>query len=46
MDKALAELVRQGLISFEEALSRAHNPETLRSLLGMPSVTRQSELLG
>jgi twitching motility protein PilT len=46
MDKALAELVRQGLISFEEALSRAHNPETLRSLLGMPTLKRQAELMG
>ncbi|MBI4371234.1 MAG: type IV pilus twitching motility protein PilT [Elusimicrobia bacterium] len=32
MDKSLAELVRQGLVSHEEALTRANNPETFRQL--------------
>ena len=35
MDKALAELVRQGLIAPEEALSRANNPETFKQLAGI-----------
>jgi len=48
MDKALMELVRQNLISTEEALSRAHNMETLKSLLGLSSGTgnRQAQLIG
>ncbi len=37
MDKALADLLRQGLIAPEEALLRAHNPETLRTLAGLSS---------
>ena len=32
MDKSLAELVRKGLVDMEEALSKAHNPEILKSL--------------
>jgi len=32
MDKALADLVRGNKITLEEALSRAHNPETVKSL--------------
>ncbi len=35
MDKALADLVRQGLIAPEEALMRAHNVETLKVLAGI-----------
>ena len=35
MDKALAELVRQGLITPEEALTRASNPETFKQLAGI-----------
>jgi twitching motility protein PilT len=35
MDKALAELVRQGLVGPEEALSRANNPETFKQLAGI-----------
>ena len=34
MDKALAELVRQGLVATEEALIRAHSPETFKQLSG------------
>jgi twitching motility protein PilT len=46
MDKSLAELVRQGLVSVEEALGRAHSTETLRALLGMASEKRQAQLMG
>jgi twitching motility protein PilT len=35
MDKALSELVRQGLIDIEEALTRAHNVEGLKILCGV-----------
>ena len=35
MDKALAELVRQGLVNPEEALNRANNPETFKQLAGI-----------
>ena len=35
MDKALAELVRQGLVDPEEALNRAGNPETFKQLAGI-----------
>ncbi len=35
MDKALAELVRQGLLHPEEALARANNPETFKQLAGI-----------
>ncbi|HAZ08277.1 MAG TPA: type IV pili twitching motility protein PilT [Elusimicrobia bacterium] len=35
MDKALAELVRQGLVHPEEALTRAGNPETFKQLAGI-----------
>jgi twitching motility protein PilT len=35
MDKALSELVRQGLVHPEEALSRANNPETFKQLAGI-----------
>jgi len=35
MDKALAELVRQGLVNPEEALNRAGNPETFKQLAGI-----------
>ena len=35
MDKALADLVRQDLISPEEALVRAHNIETFKTLAGI-----------
>ncbi len=35
MDKALAESVRQGLVSPEEALTRANNPETFKQLAGI-----------
>ncbi|MFI5362983.1 MAG: type IV pilus twitching motility protein PilT [Elusimicrobiota bacterium] len=35
MDKALAELVRTGLIRPEEALSRANNPDTFKQLAGI-----------
>ena len=35
MDKALADLVKQGLIAPEEAILRAHNVETLKSLAGL-----------
>jgi twitching motility protein PilT len=35
MDKALADLVRQGLIAPEEALMRAHNVEAFKVLAGM-----------
>jgi twitching motility protein PilT len=32
MDRALAELVKSGLIDLSEALTRAHNPEVLKAL--------------
>lgn len=35
MDKALAELVRQGLITMDEALSKAHNQDTVKMLSAM-----------
>ena len=35
MDKSLAELVRTGLISAEEALQRANNQETFKQLAGI-----------
>ncbi len=35
MDKALSELVRQGMIDIEEALTRAHNVEGLKILCGV-----------
>jgi twitching motility protein PilT len=35
MDKALAELVRQGLVQPDEALARANNPETFKQLAGI-----------
>jgi twitching motility protein PilT len=35
MDKALADLVRQGMVAPEEALMRAHNQETFKSLAGI-----------
>jgi twitching motility protein PilT len=35
MDKALADLVRQGMIAPEEGLTRAHNVETFKSLAGI-----------
>ena len=35
MDKALAELVRQGLVTPEEALTRAGNQETFKQLAGI-----------
>jgi twitching motility protein PilT len=35
MDKALAELVRQGLVHPDEALTRASNPETFKQLAGI-----------
>jgi twitching motility protein PilT len=35
MDKALADLVKQGLVSMEEAMMRAHNQETFKSLAGV-----------
>jgi twitching motility protein PilT len=35
MDKALAELVRQGLLDVNEALMRAHNQETFKQLVGV-----------
>ncbi len=35
MDKALAELVRQGMVAPEEALQRANNQETFKQLAGI-----------
>ncbi len=35
MDKALSELVRQGLLDVNEALVRAHNQETFKQLVGV-----------
>jgi twitching motility protein PilT len=35
MDKALSEMVKQGLIEPEEALNRASNPETFKQLTGI-----------
>jgi twitching motility protein PilT len=35
MDKSLSELVRQGLIAPDEALTRANNPETFKQLAGI-----------
>ncbi|OGS40942.1 MAG: type IV pili twitching motility protein PilT [Elusimicrobia bacterium RIFOXYA2_FULL_69_6] len=35
MDKALANLVKEGLIKPEEALIRAHNPDSFRMLAGL-----------
>ncbi len=37
MDKALADLVREGLIAPEEALIRAHNVDNLKQLAGISS---------
>ncbi|MBI4056477.1 MAG: type IV pilus twitching motility protein PilT [Elusimicrobia bacterium] len=34
MDRSIAELIRQGQISSEEGLSKAHSPEAIKSLLG------------
>ncbi|MBI4677404.1 MAG: type IV pilus twitching motility protein PilT [Elusimicrobia bacterium] len=44
MDKALAELVREGLISPEEALLRAHNVDTLKQLAGISSRSMASAM--
>jgi len=46
MDKSLAEMCKQGLLSHEAALGRAHNPETLRTLMGMTGAARQAQLIG
>ena len=35
MDKALANLVREGLVKPEDALTRAHNPDSFRMLAGL-----------
>ncbi|MDD5657897.1 MAG: type IV pilus twitching motility protein PilT [Elusimicrobia bacterium] len=35
MDKALANLVREGLVKPEEAITRAHNPESFKMLAGL-----------
>jgi Tfp pilus assembly pilus retraction ATPase PilT len=32
MDRALAELVKSGMIDLSEAVTRAHNPEVLKQL--------------
>ena len=40
MDKSLADLVKQGLIAPEEALSRAHSQDTLKSLIGYIGATK------
>ncbi|HAM34731.1 MAG TPA: type IV pili twitching motility protein PilT [Elusimicrobia bacterium] len=43
MDKALANLVREGLVAPEEALMRAHNPDSFKLLAGLSSkVTAQA----
>ena len=39
MDKALADLVRQGLIAPEEAMMRAHNVEGMKILAGITGKT-------
>jgi len=46
MDKALAELVRQGLISAEEALNHAHSLESLKSLMGYTGSSSRASLMG
>ena len=45
MDKSLSELVRQGLIAPEEALTRAHSPEVFKQLAGLSGM-RTAQLTG
>jgi twitching motility protein PilT len=42
MDKALADIVRQGLVSAEEAMIRAHNVETFKTLAGIRTGSQAS----
>jgi len=44
MDKALADLTRQGLIAPEEALVRAHNVESFKALAGIKSGVQASAM--
>ena len=46
MDKALADLVKQGLITAEEALTRAHSLESLKSLIGYTGSASRAQLMG
>jgi twitching motility protein PilT len=47
MDKSLADLVKQGLVAPEEALMRAHNPETFKQLAGIGAgMGRSAQLMG
>ncbi|MBI5201589.1 MAG: Flp pilus assembly complex ATPase component TadA, partial [Elusimicrobia bacterium] len=46
MDKALSELVKQGLIDAEEALNHAHSLETLKSLIGYTGSSSRASLMG
>ena len=34
MDKALANLVRRGLVTYDDAARKAHSPETFKQLCG------------
>jgi twitching motility protein PilT len=45
MDKALADMVRQGLISPQEALLRAHNVEILKTLAGLSGKTATAQAM-
>jgi len=45
MDKALADLVKQGLITADEALTRAHNQEGLKMLIGYTGGSK-AQLMG
>ncbi|MFA5161726.1 MAG: type IV pilus twitching motility protein PilT [Elusimicrobiales bacterium] len=44
MDKSLANLVRRGLITYDEAASKAHSAETFRQLCGGTGVAASSSL--
>ncbi|HVE14887.1 MAG TPA: type IV pilus twitching motility protein PilT [Elusimicrobiota bacterium] len=46
MDKSLADLVRQGLINFEEAVKRAHSLQILETLTGRKAQVARAQLIG
>jgi len=46
MDKALADMVKGGLVEPEEALPRAHHPDIFRQLAGLGSGPRAAQLMG
>jgi len=46
MDMSLSQLVKQGLIDFDEAVRRAHNIQTLEQLSGRKVETNRATLMG